>query len=143
MKGMRSLGRHLLVAAVTLAAVVGGVHVGSAAGLKTGAVWADNGGGGSPSYHACMVTNIGATALPALPTVVSMELVNGAGTVLGTKQLNGLAPGATSELIEPAAYTGFAWCRYTGVSAARVRAYIATFHFAGTYYDTLALDDAR
>jgi hypothetical protein len=105
--------------------------------LNTSSLFSDSG----QSYPACNISNITGTPLNA-----KVVLLSSTPTVLYTTGTTPVAipAGATIEYTAATGYTGFSRCRFVIYGdPAGVRANISIFHFTGTYYETLALDDAR
>ena len=107
--------------------------------LNTSPLWADSG----QSYHACNVVNVSES-----PVAIIINLINSSGGVLATSGASPtvLAVGSSLEIANFAAnYSGFARCSFAigNASVNPVRANLSLFHWTGTYYDTLANDDAR
>ena len=107
--------------------------------LNTAPLWADSG----QDYHACNVVNVSDSPVP-----IMINLINSTGGVLvtsGASPIN-LAVGSSLEIANFAAnYTGFARCSFAigNASGNPVRANLTVFHWTGSYYDTIAADDAR
>lgn len=106
--------------------------------LNTSLLYADH----PASYHACNVVNVTTANLK-----IKIDLINISGTVLGT---TGTTPitlnaGLGYELIaNPGSnYIGFARCRISVVDPANVRANLTVFHSTGTYFESLAVSEAR
>jgi hypothetical protein len=101
--------------------------------LNTSPVWADS----AQSYHSCNVVNV-----TTLAATVTVDLLNSGGVLVRTATV-AIPAGDSIELSNGATYSGFARCRFTVADPAWIRANITVFHWTGTYYATLAIDDAR
>lgn len=106
--------------------------------INTSLLFADH----PASYHACNVANVTTANLR-----VKIDLISATGTVLGT---TGAIPvtlnaGLGYELLASSGsnYTGFARCRISLVDPANVRANLTVFHYTGSYYESLAVSEAR
>jgi hypothetical protein len=108
-----------------------------AAELNTSPLWADSG----PSYHACNVANVSTS-----PVTLKVTMLNSSGVAIATSGTTNITlnAGATYELLQ-STYSGFAYCRFNlpNEVGTAVRANMTVFHSTGTYYETLALSEAR
>jgi hypothetical protein len=104
--------------------------------LYTSPLYADSG----QSYHACNVANV-STAL----IEVDIEIKNSAGLIIVNAPTIFLNPGTSTELQTNETYSGFAYCRITlaGEAKSTVRANLAVLHYTGSFFDTLAISEAR
>ncbi|BAP57533.1 hypothetical protein THII_3236 [Thioploca ingrica] len=120
----------LAVAAITVAPNV------EAAVIATSPVWADSG----QSYHACNVVNISTATVS-----VTVELINSVGTVVTGPTTVSLLAGHSIELPGSSSSdpSGFEWCRFTASSVTSLRGNISVFRYMGSYYDTLAMSEAK
>ena len=131
---MHTMRNWFLIAGVALGVLGLGPQAGIAGVLSTSPLWADS----NQSYHACNVTNVSTKPIHSL----TVELVSGSGTVLITETITDLAPGGMHETSNFSG-GGFAWCRFIGTTAGKIRANISVFHHTGTFFDTISFDMAR
>ena len=107
----------------------------SSVNLYTSPLYADNGG----SYHACNIANIYKS-----PLVVTIQMFGDSSTAIRSLSNYTLQAGSTIELSNAGfGYTGFARCVFTVKSSSYVRANATVFHYAGSYFDSIAFSEAR
>jgi hypothetical protein len=95
---------------------------------------------GSESYHACNVANVSTTTAN-----ISIEIVSSSGTVIVGPRNVPINPSNIAEVSTPENYTGFAYCLFNigNEAKANFRANLTVFHYTGSFYDSLALSEAR
>ena len=120
----------------SVASAVTGDQASQTTNINTSMVWADSG----TSYHACNVVNVTTSTQN-----INVDLISSSGTVLATTGATAyaLAPGAFLETSAFGGYSGFARCRIKGANPANLRANITVFRYTGTYYESLAVSEAR
>ena len=105
--------------------------------LNTSPLFADSG----KSYHACNVANVTTSSV-----AIKVDILGPTGTTLVSSGATPftLTAGNSYELAN-SAYTGFARCRVSVIagSGGAVRANLSVFYYTGSYYQTLALSEAR
>jgi hypothetical protein len=134
---LRSGRNKLSVSLLAMTALVLPASAHAAGVLYTSPLWADSGS----SYHACNVANIFTQAV-----TLKVQMFNSSGVVIATSGATDITitAGHTYELSQ-GTYTGFAYCQFslpseTGIV---VRANLSVFHSTGTFFETLALSEAR
>lgn len=105
--------------------------------LNTSPIYSDSG----QSYPACNASNVAPFGLG-----IKIEMLDSVGNVLATTGATyiTIAASGTYEL-SYSGYTGFSRCRFTlaAMPPTTIRANGTVFHFNATYYESLAISEAR
>jgi hypothetical protein len=131
---LRSMKKELSISLLAMTAAVLPAAAQIIGGLTTSPLYAESG----QSYHACNIVNVSTGSID-----YKAQILSSSGVVLVDSGLSSLNAGASVEVVSRN-YTGFAYCSiYVGNGNGTVRANLTVFHFAGSFFDSLAVSQAR